>query len=148
MQDLLQHKGECEGNKDKCSSTQCPLFGTLRKASRDNKQRVKNCGDAVATGKSNRRKGDSKARRARKQLGLGGANTRHEELWGGDLRVEVKSGAQVATIWTKYLLAEGQSKQQRSIGDIRPFAFIAMPDGTNEGLVIMRLSNFAQLFGT
>lgn len=143
----LPRKGECEGNKEKCGLASCPLFGTLGKMGRDNKRRVKTCGDAVARGKRNRRKGDSKARRARKQLNLGGANTRHEELWGGDLRVEVKAGAQVAGIWTKYLLAEGQSKQQRSIGDPRPFALIAMPDGTNEGLVVMRLSNFAQLFG-
>lgn len=143
-----ERKGECQGDKDKCNNTGCPIFGTLGRAGSDGNRRIKGCGDPRARGKRNRAKGDSKARRARKQLGIGGANTRHEELWGGDLRVEVKAGKQVAPIWTRYLAAEGQSKQGRAIGDPRPFALIAMPDDTNEGLVIMRLSSFAQLFGS
>lgn len=148
MTTQLPRKGECEGNQEKCSATRCPLFGGLGKVARDGKRRVKLCADPTARGKRNRSKGDSKARRARKQLGIGGANTRHEELWGGDLRVEVKAGAQVGAIWTRYLLAENQSKAQRSIGDPRPFALIAMPDGTTEGVVVMRLSAFAELFGS
>lgn len=147
MTEQLERKGECEGKQDKCNSVGCPKYGTLGRAGNDGKRRIKGCGDPTARGKRNRAKGDSKARRARKQLGIQGANTRHEELWGGDLRVEVKSGAQVAPIWTRYLLAENQSKQGKPIGDARPFALIAMPDDTREGLVVMRLSSFAQLFG-
>jgi hypothetical protein len=147
MTEQLERKGECEGKQDKCNKVGCPKYGTLGRAGNDGKRRIKGCGDPTARGKRNRAKGDSKARRARKQLGIQGANTRHEELWGGDLRVEVKSGAQVAPIWTRYLLAENQSKQAKPIGDARPFALIAMPDDTREGLVVMRLSSFAQLFG-
>lgn len=147
MTEQLERKGECEGKQDKCNAVGCPKYGSLGRAGNDGKRRIKGCGDPTARGKRNRAKGDSKARRARKQLGIQGANTRHEELWGGDLRVEVKSGAQVAPIWTRYLLAENQSKQAKPIGDARPFALIAMPDDTREGLVVMRLSSFAQLFG-
>ena len=66
-------------------------------------------------GKRNRSKGDSKARVARKALGLTGANTRHEEHWGGGLRVEVKAGAQVGPIWTRFRDARNQSEVQRPI---------------------------------
>lgn len=142
-----ERKGECQGNKDKCNADGCPKFGTLGRPARDGKRRIKGCGDPVARGKRNRAKGDSKARRARKQLGIGGANTRHEEHWGGDLRVEMKAGAQVTPIWTRYLAAETQSQQHRAVGDPRPFALVAMPDGITDGLVVMRLSSFAQLFG-
>jgi hypothetical protein len=147
MTEQQPRKGECQGNQDKCNADGCPKFGTLGRAGRDGKRRIKGCGDPVARGKRNRAKGDSKARRARKQLGIGGANTRHEEHWGGDLRVEVKAGAQVQPIFTKYLAAEVQSEQHRAVGDPRPFALVAMPDGITDGLVVMRLSSFAQLFG-
>lgn len=145
MTDYLKSKGECEGNKEKCNAEGCPLFGTLGKVGRDGKRRIKGCGDPVARGRRNRAKGDSKARKARKALGIGGANTRHEEHWGGYLRVEVKAGKQVEPIATRFILAEQQSAQHKSIGDARPFAMVAMPDGMSDGLVIMRLSSFAVL---
>jgi len=141
-------KNYCEGMRDKCNVVGCPKFGTLGRAGRDGKRRIKGCGDPAARGKRNRAKGDSKARRARKQLGIQGANTRHEELRGGDLRVEVKAGAQVQPIATRFYAAEQQSQQHRAIGDPRPFALIAMPDGTSDGLVVMRLSKFKELFGS
>lgn len=143
IEQLEQRKGDCEGTQEKCNTTGCPLYGNLGRASRDSKRRVKGCGDAVARGKRNRAKGDSKARKARKVLGIGGVNSRHEELWGGDLRVEVKAGAQIKAIATRFLLAEAQSEAARPVGDHRPFALIAMPDGTSDGLVVMRLSAFA-----
>lgn len=145
MTDNLKPKAECEGNRDKCSIENCPLFGTLGIQGRDGKRRVKGCGDPVARGKRNRAKGDAKARRARKALGIAGANTRHEEHWGGAFRVEVKAGKQVAPIWTRFLLAETQSEQARAIGDPRPFLMIAMPDNTQDGLVIGRLSDLGTL---
>lgn len=141
----LKPKADCEGNKDKCSNDNCPLFGTLGKAGRDGKRRVKGCNDPVARGKRNRAKGDSKARRARKTLGIAGPNTRHEEHWGGAFRVEVKAGKQIEPIWTRYLLAEGQSEQARAIGDIRPFLMIAMPDGSSDGLIVGRMSQLGEL---
>ena len=78
-------------------------------------------------------------------LGIAGANTRHEELWGGVLRVEIKAGAQIEPIATRYRAAEQQSEQHRAIGDIRPFVLVAMPDGESDGLAIMRLSVLADL---
>jgi hypothetical protein len=125
----------------------CPKFGTLGRPARDGKKRVKGCGDPVARGKRNRAKGDSKARRARKVLGIAGANTRHEELWGGAFRVEIKAGAQVSPIATRFNQARNQSEQARSIGDPRPFIMVAMPDDERDGIVLMKLSDFGDLFG-
>lgn len=138
-------KGECEGNKDKCSTPNCPLFGTLGKPGRDNRRRVRNCGDPAARGKRNRTKGDSKARRARKKLGLGGHLTRHEENWGGIFRTEIKAGAQVGPIYTRFRDAKAQSDASKAMGDIRPFVMVAMPDGTSEGIVLMTLDEFVEL---
>jgi hypothetical protein len=99
--------------------------------------------------KRSRTKGDSKARRARKKLGLsatGNAGTRHEEDVGRlDFRVEVKSGAQVGPIATRFNQARLQSEASKSLGDIRPFAMIAMPDGSSDGIVLMTLDEFAEL---
>jgi hypothetical protein len=89
--------------------------------------------------------GDAKARKARKALGIAGANTRHEEHWGGRFRVEVKAGAQVSPIATRFYQAKGQSDEAKALGDIRPFAMIAMPDGTSDGIVLMTLDEFAEL---
>lgn len=123
----------------------CPLFGTLGRPARDGKRRVRGCTDPVATGKRNRAKGDGKARRARKALGLVGVNSRHEEHWGGEFRCEVKAGIQIQPIETRFRAAEMQSQVSRPLGDIRPFVMIAMPDGTNDGIALMRLSTFSQI---
>lgn len=141
-------KGECEGRKDKCTINGCPKFGTLGREGRDGKRRVKGCGDPVARGRRNRTKGDSKARRARKKLGLaatGNAGTRHEEHWGGMFRVEVKAGSQVGPIATRFDAARAQSEASKALGDVRPFAMIAMPDGSSDGIVLMSLTEFAEL---
>ena len=141
-------KNYCEGNQDRCTLNDCRLFGTLGRPGRDGSRRVRGCGDPVARGKNNRRKGDSKARIARKKLGLvatGHQSSRHEEDWTGFFRVEVKAGLQVNPIWTRFQLAFNQSKASKSLGDNRPFAMIAMPDGTKEGVVLMTLTEFAQL---
>ena len=143
-----ERKGECEGNRDKCTTENCPKYGTLGRPARDGKRRIKGCGDPVARGKRNRTKGDSKARRARKKLGLaatGNAGTRHEEHWGGLFRVEVKAGAQVGPIFTRFNSARSQSEASKSLGDVRPFAMIAMPDGSSDGIVLMSLEEFAEL---
>jgi hypothetical protein len=81
-------------------------------------------------------------------LGLsatGNAGTRHEEHWGGFFRVEVKAGAQVGPIATRFNQARLQSEASKSLGDIRPFAMIAMPDGSSGGIVLMTLDEFAEL---
>jgi hypothetical protein len=146
----LPRKGFCEGNQDKCGVQtaygKCPLFGALGKANyKDGKRRVKGCNDPTARGKRNRAKGDGKARKVRKALNLQGVNSRHEEHWGGHIRVEVKAGAQISPITTRFELAERQSEMARPLGDTRPFAMVAMPDGQSDGIVLMRLSQFANL---
>lgn len=71
-----------------------------------------------------------------------GANG-NEELWSGPWRVEVKSGAQVGPIATRYLSAEAQMEAAKRIGDTRPGFVVAMPSGWgSEGLLICRLSRF------
>ena len=143
-----ERKGECEGDRDRCNVDGCPRFGVLGRPGRDGARRVKGCGDPRARGKRNRSKGDSKARRARKMLGLsatGNAGTRHEEHWGGMFRVEVKAGAQVGPIATRFDAAAGQSEASKALGDIRPFLMVAMPDGRSDGIVLMRLEEFAML---
>jgi hypothetical protein len=125
-----------------CGMDGCELFGTLGKADRNGRRHVRGCGCPVCRGRRNRRKGDDKARRARKALGLAGANTRHEELWGGPVRVESKAGAQVKPIWTRFRDARAQSELARPIGDHRPFVFMASPDGTSEVLYVVAASEW------
>ena len=128
---LGPRKGDCA-----CG---CELWGTLKRRPLDH---VKNCKCRQCMGKRNRSMGDAKARKARKALGIAGANTRHEEHWGGPVRLEIKAGKQVQPIYTRFLLAEQQSKAGSALGDIRPFAMVAMPEGTSDGIVLMRLSEF------
>jgi hypothetical protein len=95
-------------------------------------------------GRRNRQKGLRKQRTARKGLvpdPLWWSELANEENWRGMLRLEVKSGAQVRGIATKYLAAEAQADAARAVGDLRPFGFVAMPDEWgSEGLVVVRLS--------
>lgn len=140
-----QRKGECQGNQNKCNANGCPLFGTLGRADRHGRRRIRGCGDPSARGRRNRIKGDSKARRARRKLGLGGHLTRHEENWGGAFRIEVKAGVQVGPIATRFYAAKAQSDAAKALGDIRPFIMVAMPDGTARGIVLMDLEEFSEI---
>ena len=134
----------CQGDKERCtvSDDKCPLFGVLGREGRDGNRRVRLCGDPSARGKRNRAKGDFKARKARKALGLVGANTRHEEHLGGPVRMEAKAGAQVLPIASRFQAAERQSEAARPIGDHRPFAMVALPDGWKDGIVLIRMSTW------
>jgi len=75
-------------------------------------------------------------------------NSRHEEVWGGSCRVEMKAGKQVQPIATRFEAARAQSELARPMGDPRPFLMVAMPDGSSDGIVLMRLSDFVEQFGT
>ena len=89
----------------------------------------------------NKRKGGRKQTRARQMLAVprtGSMQPGHEEQFGGLVRTEVKAGAQVKPILTRYLAAEAQSEAARPFGDHRPFVFMAMPDGVKYGLVVIR----------
>lgn len=114
--------------------------------------RTKPCN--ACRGARNRRSGMRKQREARKALQqLTGAEAArfvgqlgNEESWTGlPLRVEVKSGAQVGPVWTKYAAAEEQSETNHAIGDARPFVLVAMGTRTTDGLVVFRLSQFARV---
>lgn len=144
----IERKGECQGDQSRCNATGCPKFGLLLKPSRDGRRRIRGCNDPAARGKRNRAKGDSKARRARKKLGLtatGKAGSRHEEHWGGMFRAEIKAGAQVGPIATRFQAAKAQSDASKALGDVRPFVMVAMPDETSHGIVLMTLEEFAEL---
>jgi len=140
-----ERKGECQGNHERCNLDGCPLFGTLGRPDRHGIRRVRGCSDPAARGRRNRTKGDSKARRARKKLGLGGHLTRHEENWGGAFRTEIKAGAQVGPIATRFVQAKSQSDAAKALGDVRPFVMVAMPDGTSKGIILMDLDEFSEL---
>lgn len=136
-QSYMKDAGECG-----CG---CGLYGTLKKPNRAGVRCVNRvCKCRSCMGKNNRRKGDRKAAVARKALGAIGANSRHEEHWGGGLRIEAKAGAQVKPIYTRYLAAKHQSEASRAIGDNRPFIMTAAADGAPI-LVVFELNEMAQV---
>lgn len=137
MTDYLKVKQDCA-----CG---CGLFGTPRKRPEGH---IRGCECPRCRGKRNRAKGDAKARAARKKLGIPGVMSRHEEHFGGRLRVEMKAGKQVSPIATRFNEARLQSEAARPIGDNRRFMMIAMPEGTRDGIVLMRLSDFVDEYGT
>ena len=100
-------------------------------------------------GLTNKNKGRRKQNLARKKLRIPDTKFRsqmgNEESWQGQVRVEVKAGKQVQPIWNKYLKAKEQSDSNKNIGDTRPFMFVAMPDGTTNGLVIVELNKLDEI---
>ncbi len=111
----------------------CGSYGSLKKPWRDGSRCVaRKCRCKRCLGAQNRKRGDAKASKVRKRLGLVGAGTRHEELWGGPVRVESKSGAQARPPVTAHLKAKAQSEQARSLGDTRPFMGAFTPDGSSK----------------
>lgn len=124
---MLKTKAECG-----CG---CSLFGTPKKNGH-----VRGCHCVSCRNRNNKRKGQSKQRAGAKAVGItiNRLGAGHEENYGGALRVEVKAGAQVGPIDTRYRNARRQSDAARSIGDNRPFAMLAMPDGMSDGYLIVR----------
>lgn len=100
------------------------------------------CACASCRGRRNRRKGRDKQAAFRRLIGIPptryASQMGHEENWRGEVRVEVKAGAQVGPIATRFLAAEAQSEAARAIGDNRPFAMGAMPDGMTDGIMLCR----------
>ena len=105
--------------------------------------------DNQKRGLTNKNKGRRKQNLARKKLRIPDTKFRsqmgNEESWQGEVRVEVKAGKQVQTLWTKYQKAKEQSDTNTRIGDTRPFMFVAMPDGTSNGLVVVELDNLDEV---
>tara|TARA_R100000655_G_scaffold99933_1_gene144112 strand:+ start:14915 stop:15400 length:486 start_codon:yes stop_codon:yes gene_type:complete len=100
-------------------------------------------------GLNNKNKGRRKQNIARKKLGIPDTKFRsqmgHEENWRGEIRAEVKAGKQVQPLWNKYLKAKEQSDHNTRIGDSRPFIYIAMPDGTTNGLICFELDKLDEV---
>ncbi|MFZ5862838.1 MAG: hypothetical protein ACOYXR_08370 [Nitrospirota bacterium] len=135
-QSFLKDKADCG-----CG---CGLYGTLKKPNRAGVQCVRGCKACPSCrGLANKRKGQKKQAKAVTALGIPRSSIHpgHEEFLPGQLRVEVKAGAQIKPAVTAYLKCEAQSEAQRPIGDHRPFAAVMMPDGSSDGLVVVRLSN-------
>ena len=105
--------------------------------------------DNQKRGLTNKNKGRRKQNLARKKLRIPDTKFRsqmgNEESWLGEIRVEVKAGKQVQTLWTKYQKAKEQSDANTRIGDTRPFMFVAMPDGTSNGLVVVELDKLDEV---
>ena len=105
--------------------------------------------DNQKRGLTNKNKGRRKQNLARKKLKIPYTKFRsqmgNEESWQGEVRVEVKAGKQVQTLWTKYQKAKEQSDANTRIGDTRPFMFVAMPDGTSNGLVVVELDKLDEV---
>ena len=105
--------------------------------------------DNQKRGLTNKNKGRRKQNLARKKLRIPDTKFRsqmgNEESWLGEVRVEVKAGKQVQTLWTKYQKAKEQSDANTRIGDTRPFMFVAMPDGTSNGLVVIELDKLDEV---
>lgn len=80
-----------------------------------------------------------------------GIDARHvlggqEESWAGNVRVEVKSGnSQVGPCVTRFEAAHAQSEAAREPGDLRPTVVVLMGDGSSDGIVMVRLSEWKAL---
>lgn len=75
----------------------------------------------------------------------GATATSEEERWNTPFRYEVKTGAQVGPIVTRYRNAREQSLGHKALGDPRPFAFIAAHDGLE--LVVVELDTWQAATG-
>lgn len=117
------------------------------------KQLKRTCKCHTCLGTRNQRKGGVKQRQARKRLekafgGQAGSSvmvTANEENWRLPVRSEVKSGPIGNPVDTFYRNQKAQSDRSKAIGDTRPFMAVAMPDGTTDGLAVIRLSELEQV---
>lgn len=115
----------------------CGEYGTRKK----NGHVARKCKCRSCINRNNKRKGQRKQAKAAKRLGiqlngLGGGN---EENYGGALRIEVKADKRHAgPVHTAYQRTRAQSDEAKSIGDTRPFAFCAEPDGCSYGYIVIR----------
>lgn len=128
----------------------CGGFGTLRtKPWRSNGVTClkRGCPCRQCLGGRSKRSGAKRQAKATTALGVPRSSIRagHEEFLGGTVRIEVKSGAQTLPVWTRYLAAEAQSNEARSIGDHRPFVACFEPKGTTDGLIVFRRSEVEQV---
>ncbi len=123
----------------------CGLFGNIT-----NQRHVRGCVCNRCRGARNRRKGLSKQRTARKQLGVGASHKfgdGNEERWQSMFANEVKAGKQIQPAVTAWLRIEQQVLSNApDFGNRRkPTRAVLMPDGWSDGLVMVRLSVWAEI---
>ncbi len=115
------------------------MEGNLYVKGKDKKLRIRNCKDNVSRGRSNRRgglKGQTRAAKiANVRSGHSVLRPGNEEHWSSDLRMEIKSGAQVGPAITAFEKAESQSEAQKAYGDVRPFVAGFVPKEQNGGVI-------------
>lgn len=125
----------------------CGVEGPLRLANRHVRKWCK-CPSCI--GRRNRAGGRAKQTAARHGLGIVAAHmlAGQEESW-RDARyaAEVKAGAQVMPCARRFYAAETQSLAAREPGDTRPTVVVLMPEGSTDGIVMVRLSAWAALTG-
>lgn len=119
------------------------------KAGKDGVPHVRGCKCPRCRGRRNRKSGLSAQRSAARSLGipqLGPHLASDEELYPGELRVEVKSGAQVRPMATAFEKARKQSEAARAVGDVRPFLMVSkvQPEGKG-GIVAFRVEDLTSV---
>lgn len=115
----------------------CGKFGRPVKR---RKGHVRGCPCRSCLNGRNSSEGKARHRKFAKLAGIHttGFNTSQEEAWTDPFRWEVKSGAQVQPIITRYLLARAQSDEATAIGNVKPFAFGVKPTrGGDPSLVVV-----------
>lgn len=120
----------------------CPRTGDLKRS----------CKCRPCLGSRNRRKGQVGQRVARKALGLRNErwSGRHanEEVWTSALRVEVKTGGNMANpIQLRYDQMRDQSDASKAEGDPRPFAAVIKADGHSDVIVMFKGSDLPDAVG-
>ncbi len=105
------------------------------------------CKCRTCINRRNRAKGKRKQNIVRKKMKI--PNSRfhgadaHEENWKSGVRVEVKAGKQVEQVEKAFTRAKLQSDtNHKAIGSLsKPFVYVAMPDGTENGIVCFQLND-------
>lgn len=119
----------------------CPCgCGRYGKPVKSRRGHIRGCTCKPCLAGRNSQSGKRTHRRLARQLAAmqpGATATSEEERWNTTYRYEVKSGAQVGPVVTKYRNAKQQSMTHKAFGDPRPFAFIASHDGLD--LVVVEL---------
>jgi len=105
------------------------------------------CKCRTCINRRNRSKGRRKQNLVKKKLQIAdnrfhGADA-HEENWKSGVRFEVKAGKQVEPLNKLFKKAKLQSDtNHQQIGNMsKPFVYVAMPDGTENGILCFELDN-------
>jgi hypothetical protein len=116
----FKEQGQCG-----CISSGCPREGVLNKhIYRDGTRHIRGCPCARCRGRKTRRGGNDGQRDTARRVGVtkvGSILASHEELYDGETRIEVKTGAQIRPLINAFDKHMAQSEASRPVGDSRPF---------------------------